>query len=150
MKHLEIFFLAILCGAIIVIGHMIGYQTAQLSQSLLGVVVLVAVGFSGYLIAQLPYLNKLPSIVWITATAIFASSTAFPAHEFVVDSTSKVPFLAVATPVLAYAGLAVGKDIEAFKKMSWRIVPVALAVIAGTFLFATIIAQWALQIEGAI
>jgi len=150
MKHLEIFFLAILCGAIIVMGHMIGYNNATLGQSILGVIVLVAVGYSGYLIAHLPGLNKLPSIVWITATAIFVSSAAFPFNQFVVDSTSKIPFLAVATPVLAYAGLAVGKDIEAFKKISWRIIPVALAVIAGTFLFATIIAQWALQVEGAI
>jgi len=150
VKILEIFFLAILCGLIIVMGHMVGYSNASLVQSLLGVSVLVGVGFSGYLIAQLPYLNKLPSIVWITATAIFVSSAAFPWNQFVVESTSKIPFLAVATPVLAYAGLAVGKDIEAFKRISWRIIPVALAVIAGTFLFATIIAQWALQVEGAI
>ena len=51
-----------------------------------------------------------------------------------VEETSQVTFLATTTPVLAYAGLSLGKDLGAFRRLSWRIIPVALAVTAGTHL----------------
>jgi hypothetical protein len=44
----------------------------------------------------------------------------------------------------------VGKDLNIFKKMSWKIVLVALAVYTGTFVFATIIAQMMLKSMGLI
>ena len=58
--------------------------------------------------------------------------------------------MATTTPILAYAGLCVGKDLEAFKKLSWRIIPVALCVAAGTFLCATMRAEFVLHLEGVI
>lgn len=62
--------------------------------------------------------------------------------------TKEVNFLAITTPLLAYAGLSLGKDLEAFKRLSWRIVPVALAVAAGSFLCATALAEVMLHLEG--
>ena len=59
-------------------------------------------------------------------------------------------FLATTTPVLAYAGLSLGKDLGAFRRLSWRIIPVALAVTAGTFICATALAQLVLHLEGLI
>ena len=53
-------------------------------------------------------------------------------------------------PVLAYAGLSLGKDLGAFRRLSWRIIPVALAVTAGTFICATALAQVVLHLEGLI
>ena len=58
--------------------------------------------------------------------------------------------LATTTPVLAYAGLSLGKDLGAFRRLSWRIIPVALAVTAGTFICATALAQFVLHLEGLI
>ena len=57
-------------------------------------------------------------------------------------------FLPITTPILAYAGLSLGKDMEGFKHLSWRIVPVALAVAAGSFLCATALAEVMLHLEG--
>ena len=54
----------------------------------------------------------------------------------------------ITTPVLAYCGLSLGKDIDAFKRLSWRIVPVALAVGAGSFICATVLAEIILHLEG--
>jgi len=151
MKILDAIFLLILSCVVIVAGTMVGYgKNVQLSEVLLGISIIFAVGVTGYLIAKLPVFNKLPSIVWISATAIFVSSAAFPWSKELVEAAHKIPFMAVCTPVLAYAGLSIGKDFGAFQKLSWRIIPVALAAIAGTFICATIIAQWALHLEGAI
>ena len=52
--------------------------------------------------------------------------------------------------VLASIGIFIskGKDMEAFKALSWRIIPVALAVAAGSFICATVLAEIMLGLEG--
>ena len=72
----------------------------------------------------------------------------FPGGDVVISYTKQVSFLALTTPLLAYAGLSVGKDMEAFKALSWRIIPVALAVAAGSFICATVLAEIMLSLEG--
>jgi len=132
-----------------VIANIVGYG-GNLIDSVVGVVVLVVIGLIGFTLSQLPYLNKLYAVIWVSIIAIFVSSTAFPYHAWVVATTSKLQFMAIATSVLCFAGLSIGKDLDAFKKLSWRIVPVALAAISGTFIVAAIIAHFALKWEGAI
>jgi hypothetical protein len=56
-------------------------------------------------------------------------------------STGKVNFLALATPLLAYAGLSVAKDLATFKALGWRILVVSLVANAGNFILASLIAQ---------
>jgi hypothetical protein len=56
--------------------------------------------------------------------------------------TAKVNFMALTTPILAYAGLSIAKDLPAFKRLGWRIVVTSLIANAGTFLFAAAIAQF--------
>ena len=68
-----------------------------------------------------------------------------PGQEWIIAKTSQVTFLATTTPVLAYAGLSLGKDLGTFRRLSWRIIPVALAVTAGTFICATALAQLVLH-----
>ena len=79
-----------------------------------------------------------------------ASLPGMPGQEWIIAKTSQVTFLATTTPVLAYAGLSLGKDLGAFRRLSWRIIPVALAVTAGTFICATALAQVVLHLEGLI
>ncbi len=56
--------------------------------------------------------------------------------------TGKINFLALATPILTFAGLSIAKDIPAFRQLGWRIVVVSFMANAGTFLGATLIAQF--------
>ena len=71
-----------------------------------------------------------------------------PGSAVLLSYTKEVNFLAITTPILAYAGLSIGKDIEAFKQLSWRIVPVALAVAAGSFVCSAALAEVILHLEG--
>ncbi len=139
----------ILSGLLMAVGNVIGYKVDWYS-SLLGVLVIIVIGLIGMAVSQVPGLNKLPMVFWISIVAILISLPGFPGSAWVIQITKKVQFLAVTTPILAYAGLSLGKDIELFKKLSWKIVPVTLAVMTGTFLFAAIIAQFILKWEGAI
>jgi energy-converting hydrogenase Eha subunit H len=148
-KLLNMTLTLVITGLLITVGNMIGYK-ADWYSSLLGIIVIIAIGLIGMVLSQIPILNKLPMVFWISFVAVLASLPVFPGSEWIIQTTKKVQFLAITTPILAYAGLSLGKDIEMFKKLSWRIVPVALAVTTGTFIFAAIIAQFVLKWEGAI
>jgi len=149
-KICDFVLLALLSGLFVVVGHVIGYKNVNVIDSLLGICLIVEVGAVGFGIAQIPYLNKIPSIAWISATAVLVSSAIFPGNEMIVSIASKIPFLAVTTVVLSYAGLSIGKDLAAFKTISWKIIPVALVAIGGVFICATTIAQLALTFSGNI
>ncbi|MEN3929826.1 hypothetical protein WJT86_01965 [Microvirga sp. W0021] len=148
-KSLEMVLMFVLVGLIAACGNAVGYKV-PLIDSVLGTLVIAAIATVGYLISKIPGLHKLPLIFWVSVAAVFAATPLFPLHEQVLALTGKVQFLAVCTPVLALAGLSIGKDIHMFKKISWRIVPVALAVFSGTFLFAAIIAEFSLRWGGSI
>jgi hypothetical protein len=53
-----------------------------------------------------------------------------------------VNFLPFTTVILAMAGLSILKDLPAFRKLGWKIVVVSLAANAGTFMGATMIAEF--------
>ena len=62
----------------------------------------------------------------------------------------KVNFLALTTPILAYAGVALGKDLDMLKKTGWRIVVVSFVVFIGTYIGSAVIAQVVLKMIGEI
>lgn len=149
MKILETIFVFILVAIIMAAGNTVGYKIDLIS-SLEAVAMLVIISIVGLLISKLPGFNKLPVILWVSVVAAIMSAPIFPYHQEIVAITDQVSLLAVCTPILAYAGLAIGKDLALFKNISWRIIPVSLAVFSGTFIFAAIIAQVTLHWEGVI
>jgi hypothetical protein len=149
MKIIETIFVLILVAIIMAAGNTVGYKI-EFTQSLEALAILVVISMVGFILSKLPGLNKLPMILWVSVVAAITSSPIFPYHQEVVAITDQVSLLAVCTPVLAYAGLAIGKDLALFKNISWRIIPVSLAVFSGTFIFAAIIAQITLHWEGVI
>ena len=149
MKILETIFVLILVAIIMAAGNSVGYKIDIIS-SLEALAVLAVISIIGFLLSKLPGLEKFPVILWVSVVAAVVSSPIFPYHTELVAFTDQVSLLAVCTPVLAYAGLAIGKDLALFKNISWRIIPVSLAVFSGTFIFAALIAQVTLHWEGVI
>ena len=139
------FFVAAIAALANTIGYKVDFQT-----SLIGAMILALVSAIGYLVAQLPGFRKLPVIFWVSIVAVIMSTPIFPLAGKFLELTKDVNLLAVCTPILAYGGLSVGKDLETFRKMSWRVVPVALAVFTGTFIFAALLAEITLHFEGVI
>lgn len=58
----------------------------------------------------------------------------------------KVSFLALATPILAYADIYTVKNLDALKKTGWRIVVLALFVMMGTYIVSAVIAEVILRL----
>ncbi len=86
--------------------------------------------------------KKIPAVCWVSLIAMALTSPICPWADQVIAMTGKINFLALITPMLTFAGLSIAKDIPAFRRLGWRIVVVSFAANAGTFLGATIIAQF--------
>ena len=144
-------FIIVICIAAIItaVGNVMDGKHL-FSDSLIGVAIMAILATIGGIIYHLPYANKLPMVFWVSLVGVIASLPIMPGQEWIITKTSQVTFLATTTPVLAYAGLSLGKDLAAFRRLSWRIIPVALAVTAGTFICASALAQIMLHLEGLI
>ena len=146
-KLKDYIFILLVTGLYTVVANTFGYN-GDLAQGAVGILVIVAIAFFGVVIQMLPGFNKLPVVFWVSLTAVIVSIPSFPGGVWIVEQTKHINFLATTTPILAYGGLCLGKDLEAFKRLSWRIVPVAMAVASGSFLCATALAELMLHLEG--
>ncbi|MEE3455749.1 MAG: DUF340 domain-containing protein, partial [Succiniclasticum sp.] len=73
-----------------------------------------------------------------------------PCAAAISAAVSKVGFMQLCTPILAYAGVAICKDLDVFAESSWRIVVVSCVVFIGTYIGSAIIAQLILKAIGQI
>lgn len=95
---------------------------------------------------------KLPTIIYISLLSILISIPGFsPIAEYYVAELNKMNLLSLCTPILAYAGISIGKDLDEFVKQG----PVGIVVTACVSFFAiffgsVIFAQVILMTTGAI
>ena len=104
------------------------------------VVMLIAVVIGDFLAAMTG--RKIPAVCWVSLVAMAITSPLFPWSAQMVDITGKINFLAVTPVMLTFAGLSLAKDIPAFRRLGWRIILVSFAANAGTFIGASLIAEF--------
>ena len=131
----------IFAGAVALFGNWYNYKAAPDATVLTGLAVIVAVVAAGYGLYRLTG-ARLPAVLWVSLVAMVLTYPSLPFAAEVAAVTSKINFLALATPVIAIAGLSIAKDVPVFRRLGWRIVVVSLLANAGTFLGATLIAQF--------
>ena len=122
-------------------------------EALPGMVMLLAITIIGVAISDI--LDKalpknLPAIAYISLVAIIVTIPGFPGAEFAFASMNKIGLLPLCTPILAYAGISLGKDFDTFKSQGIAIVCVALLTFVGTYVGSAIIAEVVLRLTGAI
>jgi hypothetical protein len=124
----------------VTIGNALSYKVPVLAslEGMLIMVLIVAVAeIAKRLMPRLPLLLALS----VMATVIGVPGL-LPFSDAVLAFTGKLNFMAFTTPVLALAGFSVAKDLPLFRRLGWRIVVVSLTATAGTFLGATLIAEF--------
>lgn len=123
-------------------GNGINYKNAPTDPAVLGgMAIIVGVVLAGYALYRLTA-RKLPAVVWVSLVGMLLTYPGFPGAAGIAAMTGKINFLALTTPMLAFAGLSIAKDVPAFRRLGWRIVAVSFAANAGTFIGATLIAQF--------
>ncbi|MFJ7678494.1 hypothetical protein ACQKL0_11470 [Peribacillus sp. NPDC097264] len=136
----------IIIGIIALMGNWIGYDVSPID-ALPGMLIIVAVTIVGFFLAKVIPI-KLPIVIWVSMLALLITTPIFPGNAEIIKVTEHVNFMALATPILAYAGLSFGKDLKEFKQLGWRIVVISLVVYTGTFVLSTVVAEISFRLTG--
>lgn len=138
--------LLVVC-AIALFGNWVATKVTPL-EALPGMACLYAMTIIGLIITKyMPF--YLPSVAWISLVAIIATIPGLPGATFVIEAVGKLNFLAMATPALAYAGLALTQqEFTIARKSGWKIVVVAICVMFGTYIGSVVIADLTLRVTG--
>ena len=113
-----------------------------------GMAILYVVSVAGLTLARfVPF--YLPSVAWISLLAILITIPGFPGAQLITSEVDALNFLALATPALAYGGLALTQNEFSIARHSgWKIVIVAILVMFGTYIGSVIVADLTLKISG--
>jgi hypothetical protein len=143
----SIVILLIVCG-ITLVGNFVGFKINPI-EAIPGMLILLGTVILGLVITKIMPGN-LPAILYVSIVGIIITIPGFPGAAWFTAQANKVQFLALTTPVLAYAGIASGKDLGDFKKLGWRIVVVSVFVFIGTYVSSAFIAQLTLKLMNQI
>lgn len=143
------FVIVILITAFIsLIGNWVGTKVSPI-EALPGMILLVLICAVGFFLGEaLPF--KAPAVLYIVTLGAIVTFPAFPGSAYIAEQVGKVNFLALATPILAYAGIYTGDNLESLKKSGWKIGVLALFVMTGTFIGSAVIAHIVLKLTGQI
>lgn len=137
--------LLLVACAVGLIGNWVATGNSPLT-ALAGMAILYALSVAGLMLARyMPF--YLPSVAWTSLLAIIVTIPAVPGAAWVLAQVETLNFLALATPALAYAGLALTQgEFNIARKSGWKIVIVAICVMFGTYMGSVVIADLFLRI----
>ncbi len=148
MKLSEILEILVICGIVSLAANVVGTKFS-LVEAIPGMVILIALAFIGIWLGKvLP--GGIPGVAYVVTIACILTYPALPTAAPISEAVKKVGFLQLCTPLLAYAGIAICKDLDIFAKSSWRIVVVSCVVFIGTYIGSAAIAQAILKAIGQI
>lgn len=130
------------------IGNYIGYHY-PFQESLYGMFILCAITLLGLIIEHHISYN-IPAIIYISIISLIVALPWSPISSTIIYYTSKVNIVSLTTILLAYAGIAMGKDLGEFKKVGLKGIIVTFFVILGTYMGSALIAQGVLMYTGMI
>ena len=139
----------ILVYIILFIGQTVGYHTKanDLFPALCVsfVIVVMAVFIKNFV--RRP---NLPGFAWAALIAFILTLPVSPVQDFIISRAGHINFSATVTPLLVFAGISIGDKIPLMKKLSWKLVLVALIVMASTYFISALISQTVLSYQGMI
>ena len=139
----------VVVAIMILIGQKIG-NGLSIIEAIPGIILIVIVAMLALIIKDLLPNLKFPAFAWATMIGLILSMPFMPTAKLFLEYTNKVNFLATTTPILAFAGISVGNKIPQLKKLSWKILLIAIVVFSSTYFGSALIAQIVLKIQGLI
>jgi hypothetical protein len=146
LDHLVV--VTIVC-LVALMGNQLGARINLLT-ALPGMIILLGMVMAGLLVTKIaPF--YLPSVAWIALISTILTLPWLPTSAPIIEQVQHVNVLSLATPVLAYAGLAITKrELDVYKASGWKIIVVALLVFFATFVGSALIAEMILKAQGLI
>ncbi|MGV3268259.1 hypothetical protein ACEE77_02810 [Staphylococcus simulans] len=138
----------IVVGLIALISNWIG-QDIMPSKAVPGVLALMGIALIGMILQQLIPLN-IPSIAYIGVLGLVLTIPGMPTAPYIVSWTHNVELMALATPVVACAGISIGNSWTDFAKLGWKTIVVGMVILMSTYVGSAVVAHIVLKIQGII
>lgn len=88
-------------------------------------------------------------MTWVSLLAVLVTIPGVPGAAWVAEALGRLNFLALATPALAYGGLALtAQEFRIARTSGWKIMIVAICVMFGTCIGSVLIADLTLRVMG--
>ena len=139
----------LMVGAMILLGQFISKGIA-ITTALPGMLMMIVAAMIAMILKDLFPKSIFPAFGFATIIGLLLSIPGNPISDVFNEHTANIDFMAITTPLLAFAGLSVGNKIEELKKMSWKIVVISLVVFTTIFFACASIAHIVLKVQGVI
>lgn len=140
-----------LFGQLVIVSRAAGMFTlGPVLEAVPGMLMILAMVAGGLICKKvLPF--RIPAIAYVVLFGCLFTIPGFiPGSAIINDAVTKVNFMALTTPVQAYVGLSLAKNLPELKKASGSLLVVTLLTLVGTFVCSAFIADITLHLTHAI
>ena len=83
-----------------------------------------------------------PAVAWVSLVSVLLTLPVSPVAELILTQLKQISFLAMVTPVLAYAAIAITKmEVDLFKRSGFKIAIISILVFTGTYVGSALVAN---------
>lgn len=143
------FIVMLMVGAMILLGQFIS-KGVSVTTALPGMLIMIAAAMIAMILKDLFPKSIFPAFGFATIIGLLLSIPGNPISDVFNEQVANINFMAITTPLLAFAGISVGNKIEELKEMSWKIVVISLIVFTTIFFACASIAHIVLKMQGVI
>lgn len=140
----------VLSGIVILIAHKFNMGSEMdIKNAILGMLVIIVISLVSLKIKEaLPL--KVPAFAWASLIGLLLSLPMSPVSDVFLSLTNSLSTGVIGTVILAVAGVSIGTRLGDIKKLSWKIILVAIIVFIGTYFGSALVSQFLLQMKGVI
>lgn len=139
----------LIVGAMILTGQFIS-KGVSVFTALPGMLIMIGAAMVAMMLKDMFPKSIFPAFGFATIIGLLLSIPGNPISDVFNEQVANINFMAITTPLLAFAGISVGNKIEELKQMSWKIVVISLVVFTTIFFACATIGHVVLKMQGVI
>lgn len=140
----------VLSGIVILIAHKFNMGSEMnMKNSILGMILIIMISLISLKIKEVLPL-KIPAFAWASLLGLLLTLPISPVADIFLSLTGALNTGVIGTVILAVAGISIGTRLTDIKKLSWKIIIVAIIVFIGTYFGSALVSQLLLKIGGII
>lgn len=93
---------------------------------------------------------KIPAFAWASLLSLLLTTPWSPVADLLLRLTKQISAGQIGTVILAVAGVSIGTRLSDIKKLSWKIIIIAIVVFIGTFFGSALVSELILKMQGII
>lgn len=129
-------------GVVALLTNWVGQRSVS-APDVLGMVILCAV--TGISLVLRTKVKGVPAVLWALTIGVVLTASFLPFGGTVAGWVEHLDLISVGVPALGFIGLSLGRDIGLLRRLSWKVVVVALLTYTFTYVAATAIAQFLVE-----